>query len=53
MELYIPREWSVQNNTVVSLGAVDDDRFGVKDMEQPTLILTGKVRLGELKIIYV
>lgn len=52
VELYIPKEWAIDNQIRVSLGAVEE-----KNKNQPigdvTVVLVGEVSFGAIEIIYV
>ena len=54
-ELYIPREWNVENKITATLGGVEETRRNRKTAAQdgPTLVLKGNIRLSGIEIIYV
>lgn len=54
VELYIPRDWKVENNVSATLGSVEEDyRFGNAEKTGPTISIKGSVKLGSIEIIYV
>ncbi|TDP52994.1 LiaF transmembrane domain-containing protein [Aminicella lysinilytica] len=54
VEMYVPREWKVENHTSVSLGAVEEKGMGaVATADSPMLKLVGTVSLSGVEIIYI
>lgn len=52
VELYIPKEWKVENNISATLGGVDEkNRHYVN--EGPVLYLEGNVSFGGIEIVYI
>lgn len=51
-ELYIPKNWKVENNIDTSLAGIDEKNSNAKDIEK-TIILTGKINLSGIEIIYI
>lgn len=51
-ELYIPKNWRVENNIDTSLAGIDEKNLNAKDIEK-TIILTGKINLSGIEIIYI
>lgn len=51
-ELYIPKEWKVENHMNVSLGAVEEKNHATPD-GSVTLHLIGSLNFGGIEIIYV
>ena len=52
LELYIPKNWNVENRTNVFLGGVENKKYGDK-VYTNTLILTGDVKLSGVEIHYI
>lgn len=52
VEIYIPRNWHLDNKSDVSLGAIEE-KGRANDVADKTIILTGKVSLSGVEIIYV
>lgn len=52
MELYIPKQWTVNNNVSAVFGAVDEKNRNQGD-GSVTLKLTGRISFGGITIIYV
>ena len=51
-EIYIPRNWRVENKADVSLGAIEE-KGRPNDITDKTIILTGRVSLSGVEIIYI
>ena len=52
MDLYIPKEWHIDNRVAVTLGNCDDRSTNVSsDVETVNCLLDGSVAFGELKLI--
>ncbi len=52
VELYIPKNWKIINNTHTSLGVVDEKNKNSTD-NGPTVKLTGNVKFAGVEIIYI
>lgn len=52
VELYIPKNWTVEINASTSLGGIDEKNRNMSDGKH-TLIINGKVSLSGIEIIYV
>ncbi len=52
VELYVPKEWTVENNLQVSLGAVEYKNEALAEPDK-TVTLVGSVSFGAVEIIYV
>lgn len=52
LELYIPKEWKVDNRIAASLGSVDE-KNKPKSNPEKTVIIQGRVNLAEVVIIYI
>ena len=46
VELYVPKEWKVVNNTTATLGGYSESGADSKDPMAPTLVLQGTIRFG-------
>jgi predicted membrane protein len=54
VEIFIPKEWNVQNNCDAVLGGFEErNSRRVHDPKQPTLTLMGNVSLGGVEITYI
>lgn len=53
IELYIPKEWKVQNNIDTMLGGVDEKGHKEDKKDAKQLILKGKISFSGIEIIYV
>lgn len=53
MEIYIPRNWRVENSVSCFAGAVDGPEGTVEAVNDVTLVLTGKVKAAGVEIIRV
>ena len=52
LELYIPKNWNVENRTNVFLGGIENEKYG-DEVYTNTLILTGNVKLSGVEIHYI
>lgn len=52
LELYIPKNWNVENRTNAFLGGVENKKYGDK-VYTNTLILTGDIKLSGVEIHYI
>ena len=52
LELYIPKNWNVENRTNVFLGGIENEKYG-DEVYTNTLILIGNVKLSGVEIHYI
>lgn len=52
LELYIPKNWNVENRTNVFLGGIENKKYG-DEVYTNTLILVGNVKLSGVEIHYI
>lgn len=52
LELYIPKNWNVENRTNVFLGGVENKKYGDK-VYTNTLILTGDIKISGVEVHYI
>lgn len=52
VELYIPKDWKIINKIDTSLGGVEE-KNNIRTETEKTVVLTGKVSLGGIEIIYI
>lgn len=54
IELYIPKEWKVENHVEAMVGAVDETgKCSIISEDAPVLKLVGEINISGIKIIYV
>jgi predicted membrane protein len=52
-DLYIPRSWSIVNETHAFFGDIDASRYNNNDPASPVVTIHGNVSFGDVSIIYV